>query len=72
MAVAILSLTVIITASCGTKKSSVQRGFKGVSTEEKNESTLTGVVVNVDSDLKQVTIRELESDVENLLNYSAL
>lgn len=70
---AILSLTVIITASCGTKKSSVQRGFKGVSTEEeKNESTLTGVVVNVDSDLKQVTIRELESDVENLLNYSAL
>lgn len=70
---AILSLTIIITVSCGTKNSSVQRSVKEVSTdEEKNESSLTGVVVNVDSDLKQVTIREIENDVDNVLNYSAV
>lgn len=68
-----LALTVVITSSCGTKQSAVRRTVKEVSTEEKKEeSLLTGVVIKTDKELKQITLREIDNDINTVLNYSAV
>lgn len=40
--------------------------------QDEKTHTMTGVIVNVDRELGQVTVRELESDVDTILDYNAL
>ena len=40
--------------------------------QDEKTHTMTGVIVNVDRELGQVTVRELESDVDTILDYNAV
>jgi len=74
-AVIILLLVLSVCTSCGFKaikstKSTVNVARTLQQTEEQTK-TFTGVVTNVDRDLKQVTIRELDHDIDTILDYNA-
>lgn len=46
-------------------------GTAGTTEQQVQTHTMKGVITNVDLDLKQVTIRELDSDVDTILDYNA-
>ncbi len=69
----ILILVLAVFTSCSVKKRT--RSGRNVivagNVQKEEDSTVTGIIVNVDRELKQVTVRGLESDVDTILDYNA-
>ena len=69
----ILILVLAVFTSCSVKKRA--RSGRNVivagNVQKEEDSTVTGIIVNVDRELKQVTVRGLESDVDTILDYNA-
>lgn len=67
----LLLACVMLFAVCGCAASSdstqkIQETSKPVATQ-----TFTGIVTSVDKELKQISVREIDTDVDTILNYSA-
>lgn len=69
----ILVLSVFTSCSVSIKKrvNNNSGNARPQATEKVQTYTMTGVVTNNDLDLKQITIRELDSDVDTILDYNA-
>lgn len=70
----ILMMAIIAFTSCSVRKRTrtninVTRTSK---VQDEGTHTMTGVIVNVDRELGQVTVRELESDIDTILDYDAV
>ncbi|MCI8748879.1 MAG: PEGA domain-containing protein [Lachnospiraceae bacterium] len=73
-AVFIIFMSVILVfASCSIKKKSHSNRNVNVTgdVQETESQAFTGVIVNVDKELGQVTVRELDYDVDTILDYNA-
>lgn len=66
---AFFSFLPFLLCSCGAGNDSAEKDPS--QTPKAEEQSMTGVVTNVDTDLRQVTIREIGSDVDAILNYDA-
>ena len=64
---------ILILASCSIKKKGHSRSNVNITgnVQETESQVLTGVIVNVDRELGQVTVRELDYDVDTILDYNA-
>ncbi len=64
---------ILILASCSIKKKGHSRSNVSITgnVQETESQVLTGVIVNVDRELGQVTVRELDYDVDTILDYNA-
>ena len=72
----ILALVLCVFTSCSVKKRSKNNNSNnGINASvvqgEVPSHSMTGVVTNIDTDLKQVTMRELDCDVDSILDYNA-
>ena len=71
----ILVLVLCVFTSCSVKKRSKNNNNNSINASavqgEVPSHSMTGVVTNIDTDLKQVTIRELDCDVDSILDYNA-
>lgn len=69
----ILILVLTVSTSCSVKKRT--RSSRNVivagNVQKEENSIITGIIVNVDRELKQVTVRGLESDIDTILDYNA-
>ena len=64
---------ILVFASCSIKKKSHSNRNVNVTgdVQETESQVFTGVIVNVDKELGQVTVRELDYDVDTILDYNA-
>lgn len=71
--ICILVLSISTSCSVNVKKRvrNSNNNIKAGTVNEVSTHTMTGVITNVDIDLKQVTIRELDCDVDTILDYNA-
>lgn len=69
----ILIMVLTVFTSCTIKKHTRSNiNVKNTENVQETEtSTFTGIIVNVDKELGQVTVRELDSDVDTILDYNA-
>lgn len=68
---ALLALVMVFVSSCGMNKSAVNRKIKDSAANESNaDASVTGVITKINTSLRQITIRELDSNVDTLLNYN--
>ena len=66
----ILFIVVAVFCSCS-NKSNRRRSVKPVPTKIEATQNFTGVITNVDRELSQLTLRELDEEVDTILNYNA-
>lgn len=67
---AILTLIIVVSASCGKTKNKAKKSYKTMTPKETvKESSLTGIITGIDTDARQFTIRGLNSDNDTMLNY---
>lgn len=67
----ILVFVLSVFTSCSIRKKNTGINNTEVAAREEPAYSMTGVVTNVDTDLKQVTIREIDCDVDTILDYNA-
>ena len=71
----IMVLVLCVFTSCSVKKRSKNNNNNSINASavqgEVPSHSMTGVVTNIDTDLKQVTMRELDCDVDSILDYNA-
>lgn len=68
---ALLALVMVIVSSCGTNKSAVNKEIKDSAADGANaDASVTGVITKINTSLRQITMRELDSNVDTLLNYN--
>lgn len=67
----VLSVSTSCNVSVRKRARNSNNNTKAGTVEEVQTYTMTGVVTNIDLDLQQVTIREIDSDVDTILDYNA-
>ena len=65
-----LFMCVAVFCSCS-KKNNQRRSVKPVPTMVEATQNFTGVITNVDRELSQLTLRELDEEVDTILNYNS-
>lgn len=65
----ILVLSAVTFTACSIKKNNKNTRPEGTVSQQTH--TMTGVITNVDLDLQQITIREIDCDVDTILSYDA-
>ncbi len=67
----VLSVSTSCNVSVRKRARNINNNNKADIVEEVQTYTMTGVVTNIDLDLQQVTLRELDSDIDTILDYNA-